>query len=55
MMRKTLCGFLGLVLGGAIGSVVGGPLMVVLVAGLGGLAAYYVGSRFEPVTARRKP
>jgi hypothetical protein len=55
MMRKILCGFLGLVLGGAVGSLVGGPLVIVVVAGLGGLAAYYVGSRFEPVTAGRKP
>jgi outer membrane lipoprotein SlyB len=55
MMRKIIFGFLGLVLGGAVGSVVGGPLMVVVAAGLGALAAYYVGSRFEPVTAGRNP
>jgi hypothetical protein len=55
MMRKILCGFLGVVLGGAVGGVVGGPLMVVVAAGLGGLAAYYIGSRFEPVTTGRKP
>jgi hypothetical protein len=55
MMRKILCGFLGLVLGGAVGSIVGGPLVIVVIAGLGGLAAYYVGSRFEPVTAGRRP
>jgi hypothetical protein len=55
MMRKILSGFLGLVLGAAIGKLVGGPLTVVVLAGLGGLAAYYVGSRFEPVTSGRKP
>lgn len=53
-MEKSIGGILGLVTGAVIGNVFGGPVVVVVVAGLGGLLGYYLGSLFKPAAGERR-